>query len=809
MEPNRPPVLKKVTPPTSEDSIQLLRSIDSSLEIVAQLSREGINLPEGKKSPFKKDPLEEIQKSLVEFQKSISNSLDVSSLSKEDARSYIETRKKQAEQERESIVGTIEELKTSLFSKKSMTNEDVATLNELNKIYDTLKTQEDSSKNRDYEENEKRSWWSEKLGALSDNIGSHFKTGFMALSTGITAGLMGPLNLIAKPLEGLFGFQFADIFESFVFPDRDKKKELNKKFIKPNRSDMMKYNPEAVYLADMIAGPEKGETDTDSIIDKLFGGKAGSMAGKVLPFLAKAIPIAAIVGSLVWAVFDGIKASKLADEWGVTSTEAFIGGFLAGNGSGWKNAFKNAGKWALMGAGVGFLAAGPVGAIAGGLIGGAIGGILGYFGGEKVSKGVAKVWDWLQETLDIKKIIELSPIGAVLKFVDKMKETWKNPDKTIGEKLKDTTKGIFVMFKDIIFAPFNFMTELFKGNIIKKHIPLKDLGKQLGEWVSGGISTLLQKLKLEGTPVGNFMSQMGNWVMGLVTNYLGGIEDTFTDFSSLLKGDMSIKDFALNLVKRIFGGIGDAVKDFFMKNPIGKHLKISILTPITEFFAGIGDFFEYLKQFDVLSLAKAVVSGDFTKGLTTYKAGQAESRKEQRRSEVIESYKVELGKDYTNYKAMEKSNAPGTREQKDKLIDKLLAKGLVNKTEVNDAIIHPSGQIIVPHKDDTIIASKNPVESFKKSGSPLYNNNVYNNQKEINYINNESSKQQKPFLGIDPVLQDLLSEKLEDKDSFNDSKLLKALERIVEAIEEKPFNNIMTNVEQKKETNFNDLRFAF
>ena len=781
MDSNFPPILQKVNSPTSEESIQLLQSIDSSLEIVAGLSKREIGLPkktDGFNPRKKENPLEDIQKSLVDFQKSIANSLDVSSLSKEDARSYLETRKKQAEKERDAIVDAIDEMKTSLFKKKSMTEEDVDTLNELNKIYESL----NSNKTNENDIDDEDSRVTTKLDEIKEGIEKSFKEGFTTITQGVATGLLGPMNMIISPIEDLFGFKLGGIFsELFSKDDRDKKKDLNKKFIKPKRSDMLKYHPEAVYLADMIAGPNAEGTEADSIIDKLFGGKATGMAGKVLPFLAKAIPIAAIIGSLVMAVFDGFKASKMADEWGVSSIEAFIGGFLAGTGSGWKNAFKNAGKWGLMGAGVGFLAGGPVGAIVGGLLGAAVGGILGYFGGEKVAQGVKKIGEWFNETFDLKKIIELSPIGAVLRFVDKMKETWGNPDKTIGEKLKDTTKGIFVMFKDILFAPFNFMSELFKGNIIKKHIPLKDIGKKLGSWVNDGIAGLLKKTNLEGTPVGNFATQMGNWAMGVFTNYLGGIEATFTDFASLLKGDMKFKDFAFNLVKRVFGGIGNFFDDFLSKNPIGKFITSYIITPITEFFAKIGDTFEYFASFDnILDVGKAFISGSLFSGLADYQKRSADVRIEERRSKVIEAHKEELGKDYTNYKAMQRANIPGAKDQKNKLIDKLLERGLINKVEVNDAIVHPSGRIIVPHKDDTIIATKNPV-----------------------------NKRNKSFAGNDNDIQDLLSEKLDSKDSFDDNRIVKALEKVVAAIEEKPFNNVMTNVSNNKEPNFNDLRFAF
>ena len=52
------------------------------------------------------------------------------------------------------------------------------------------------------------------------------------------------------------------------------------------------------------------------------------------------------------------------------------------------NAFKNASKFAGMGATTGFLIGGPVGALIGGLLGAAFGGVLGWIGGGKIAQGL-------------------------------------------------------------------------------------------------------------------------------------------------------------------------------------------------------------------------------------------------------------------------------------------------------------------------------------------------------------------------------------------------------------------------------------
>ena len=63
------------------------------------------------------------------------------------------------------------------------------------------------------------------------------------------------------------------------------------------------------------------------------------------------------------------------------------------------NAFANAGKWALIGVGIGMIG-GPVGMLIGGLVGAAIGGILGYIGGDNLAKGFDKVGEWFTSMFD-------------------------------------------------------------------------------------------------------------------------------------------------------------------------------------------------------------------------------------------------------------------------------------------------------------------------------------------------------------------------------------------------------------------------
>ena len=79
-----------------------------------------------------------------------------------------------------------------------------------------------------------------------------------------------------------------------------------------------------------------------------------------------------------------------------------------------KNAFKNAGKWALVGAGIGTLIVPVVGTIVGGLAGAVIGGILGWIGGEKLAKGFDGLGAWFYKQFSD---LVLGPIKAVWDFI--------------------------------------------------------------------------------------------------------------------------------------------------------------------------------------------------------------------------------------------------------------------------------------------------------------------------------------------------------------------------------------------------------
>ena len=116
--------------------------------------------------------------------------------------------------------------------------------------------------------------------------------------------------------------------------------------------------------------------------------------------------------------FDGIAKSK---EWNVDNISGFIGGFIGGTEKGIKGMFANAGKFALIGAGIGTFFFPPFGTLIGAAIGALLGGIAGYIGGERIAKFAQSIFDQLKEIvrgfvdsvlIPIKRFIPKSVLNA-------------------------------------------------------------------------------------------------------------------------------------------------------------------------------------------------------------------------------------------------------------------------------------------------------------------------------------------------------------------------------------------------------------
>ena len=136
----------------------------------------------------------------------------------------------------------------------------------------------------------------------------------------------------------------------------------------------------------------------------LFGGIKTAFAsvgmgikGLLGPTLMKFLSPMALITGLVLAVKDGISAMGSSMDWGVGKISAFLGGFFGGEADGGvMNMFKNMGKWALIGAGIGSVVP-VVGTLLGGLVGAAIGGLLGLIGANRIAQAFSAVGAWLKK----------------------------------------------------------------------------------------------------------------------------------------------------------------------------------------------------------------------------------------------------------------------------------------------------------------------------------------------------------------------------------------------------------------------------
>lgn len=497
----------------------------------------------------------------------------------------------------------------------------------------------DSNESQEQNEEKRMNRFGEFFGKLGENISSGISTITENSSGVIASALLGPMRTLIEPfggmqkVTGLIGSAFGKIGAGVSrFKDHYRGSIT--------RNTISKIDPGAVYIADQLAGdktdPEKAGGIGQTILDALGFGATNSILSKLSGLtglgLAGMGAIAAIAAGLIWAVIDGIRAWFLASDWGVSNIIAFIGGFLAGTGTGWKSAFLGMGKWALVGAGTGFLVGGPIGALVGGLIGAAIGGIVGYFGGEKV----ANVLQSIDNVIGFVKFFTDFAYGLVAPIINlfnNIKDTvmnifdiWKN-DGSVINKIIDTVKEIGIgIFKSVYEFTFDttmiivrwFMWPFFllKNAILGQDFGFDDLINNIvgvitsvknwfvniagivGGWFTGMFNYMfskenLKKIKGLGNIIGEFIknvaSSVGNWIKKAIYIYFSGV-------SSVIQGGLNlfdiIKDKVVGIVnslltnqetgdRTMFGRVVDSVIGFVTKG----------LTMIGNFFSFIVESF--------------------------------------------------------------------------------------------------------------------------------------------------------------------------------------------------------------------------
>ncbi len=165
------------------------------------------------------------------------------------------------------------------------------------------------------------------------------------------------------------------------------------------------------------------------------------------------------LGGLVWALVDGIRGMF---EFGGIS--GFVGGLLGGMSSGIKGMFMGAGKFAMIGVGVGALG-GPIGMILGGALGALMGGILGLFGGKRISAGLKSISTF---------------------FTSGISKLWGGFKSLISMGIS----SVWESFKNLItFNIFGVVTKMLSGTKVGNMLD------GIGSYISEGIATIWDKFK--------------------------------------------------------------------------------------------------------------------------------------------------------------------------------------------------------------------------------------------------------------------------------------------------------------------------
>ena len=123
---------------------------------------------------------------------------------------------------------------------------------------------------------------------------------------------------------------------------------------------------------------------------------------------------ASLLAGVALAIKDGMAGAKLSEEWGVGKASGVAGAVLGGTDKGISGAFKNAGKWALIGAGIGSFVP-VIGTMIGGLVGAGVGAIAGFFGGAAIAGWIDSIASTIKEWF-------FSVIGF---FKESLMQTWE------------------------------------------------------------------------------------------------------------------------------------------------------------------------------------------------------------------------------------------------------------------------------------------------------------------------------------------------------------------------------------------------
>lgn len=542
-------------------------------------------------------------------------------------------------------------------------------------------------------------------------------------------GFLGPLNLLLSPITEMTGFdpfallgeklfggkQGHGVLGKLLEIDKDINKEEKNKSLSEKvggflgiggKTQKLKTKPNVNFVAKTNSGAmgalllhqdlekfikqsrkkdvkEKGGKVLDTVMNTLggvgggIGGmEFGALLGKGGGVLTKGLTIGggitAILSSIIMMIEDGVRGFFQADKWKTSKVSAVAGSVFGGAKKGIMNIFRQMGKWALMGAGIGIFA-GPIGALVGGLIGAVLGGVLGAIGGERLAKVFDKMGLWFKDIFfpQVKNFI--FKIFNIEKFI----AIWKNSEDGVWAKIWNTIKEVFnVMIIKPIKGLWDFCVMMFDWawQLITgigrwfKDLFFKIPWDKIGKGISNAWNTTV-----------NWVKDIGGIVINFVKNVFKGIGNFFVNV--FLKGKQIVK-IVKQVFKNAFRKVGDKISDIF--SPITTFVKEKIIDPIKNFFKTIGRVFGFVTSLGARDI-----------------------------------WDIITNKEVTFVERFEAYNA-----QKD-----------VEEANVNDAIIRTDGSIIHTDPDDNIIATKNnpanismikneTQERLRRETSSLSNNNL-------------------------------------------------------------------------------------
>jgi len=375
--------------------------------------------------------------------------------------------------------------------------------------------------------------FTETVKSVSDSIGKIGK-GIAEASFNM---LLGPLQLITKPLEEMMGGKIFDKLLGVLTPKKFKGK--------PTKQKVLPKDPGAVLIASTLEEEAKEKK-------KGIWGKIGAGLLAALPFILAGLTL---VGTLLSDLFGegGAISFFKKGEIGKGIMTLLFGKDLSEKGPGGKitGILKQGAKWAAVGFMLGSVIPG-VGNVLGALIGFGIGVIastikLGIDSGFFKKIG-GQIKDKTKEMGGIKGLFK-SVIKWTLILGPGIGSLFGVVMFYFGDKIKGFTKKIFIKMKGAITP---VMQKVAQWGIAKIIEPLRGL--------FGGIFDNVSNFLMSGFEATiDIGKKVIGWVEESILSPIGNI------FRKIGNKIIQFKDEKLKMVKGLFDNIFDAIKDFFGK----------------------------------------------------------------------------------------------------------------------------------------------------------------------------------------------------------------------------------------------------